>query len=682
MSCGSSLRLEREGMDWPAEFARKGLRMNYRELVREAITLLDKYEPDKQSVDSFIEDSAKTLGNHPSANQTFITDTVYGCVEHRKLLDIVVNVFYDQNGKSLFKADRNTFVVVCYLSMFHLEDLGLEQFSRIIKSLDTSKMHKFLSFFFNVTNLTTWIHGEWSHIYDATYVEHKWIAPLLRWRAQIEGLLDYLSKKITKGSLPRKSPKKCTQPQEFDLTKPKPRPLPAPEPIPQQEKTKPVPMSTHRAPKEPQLLEDIKQKNHLKAQQVLYEANIQQFQCANQQKSEKTQNTVSQIQENFNSKLKFDSVYSSGTPATQKMNNLPVRLNTTAILREGALYNRQMEEELNRLEHLMQGANEPSAFLQWQKEMREKDLQEELAQVERRRLEGKISYEEALLARQRVLELNQHKAQLKKEETAELMRKYAEKRLREEEEMKELVQQVASGHKNSKAAKIKLQEIKQRIVKEVSEQSRELLRQALEEAQAELSRKFELIRQIRAIESVPHNRHRFLDDTQTGGHELLCEMSLVELRERLARLREEEQREQEEKRHKIQEEKQSREQLLLEQLDTIAMCRTAARHATTQKQEEKKKRLKLQEAVSMDERVKALHKTLEMKQQERQNKRESEKGKVNIKQIATQKVKSYNQEKQALEEQHWLQLEQALERQVRREASSRNTSGLNYGKAI
>lgn len=64
----------------------------------------------------------------------------------------------------------------------------------------------------------------------------------------------------------------------------------------------------------------------------------------------------------------------------------------------------------------MQGASEPSAFLQWQKEMKEKDLQEELAQLERRRLEGKISHEEALLARQRVLELNQNKALLKKEE--------------------------------------------------------------------------------------------------------------------------------------------------------------------------------------------------------------------------------------------------------------------------
>ncbi|KAI4873340.1 hypothetical protein NFI96_029086 [Prochilodus magdalenae] len=617
--------------------------------------------------------------NQASSGEKFICDAVYGCIVHKRLLDIVVNVFYDQNEKTLLKADRNQFVVVCYLAMFHLEDLGLEQFSRIIKSLDSSKMHKFLRFFFNVTNLTTWIQGEWSQIYDAAYVEHKWIAPLLRWRTEIEGLLDYLSKKTTKGRLPRKSPKKCTQPQEFDLTKPKPRPLPAPEAIPQQEKTKPVPASTHRAPKDQQRLEELKQKNHLKAQQGLYEANIQQFRCANPQKSEKTQNTMSLIQQNFDAKLKFDTVYSSGTPVTQKMNNIPIRLNTTAILREGALYNRQMEDELNRLERLMQGSNEPSAFLQWQKEMREKDLQKELAQVERRRLEGKISYEEALLARQRVLELNQHKAQLKKEETAELMRKYAEKRLREEEEMKELVQQVASGHKNSKAAKIKLHELKQRIVKEVSEQSRELLRQALEEAQAELSRKFELIRQIRAIESVPHNRHRFLDDTEAGGHELLCEMSLVELRERLARLREEEQREQEEKKHRILHEKQSRQQLLLEQLDIIAVRRTAAQHATAQKQEEKKKRLKLQEAATMDERVKALQKTLKLKQQERQNK-ESEKANVNRnKEMATQKVKSYIHEKQALEEQHWLELEQALERQVRRETSRRNTSSQIYG---
>lgn len=53
-------------------------------------------------------------------------------------------------------------------------------------------------------------------------------------------------------------------------------------------------------------------------------------------------------------------------------------------------------------------------------------------------------------------------------------------------------------------------------MKEVSEQSRELLRQALEEAQAELSRKFEIIYEIRAIESLPHIRVRSFDDTEVS----------------------------------------------------------------------------------------------------------------------------------------------------------------------
>ena len=43
------------------------------------------------------------------------------------------------------------------------------------------------------------------------------------------------------------------------------------------------------------------------------------------------------------------------------------------------------------------------------------------------------------------------------------MQRYAEKRLQEEKEMRDLVQQVAEGHKNSKMAKERLHEYKQNI---------------------------------------------------------------------------------------------------------------------------------------------------------------------------------------------------------------------------
>ncbi|CAB1335259.1 unnamed protein product [Coregonus sp. 'balchen'] len=628
----------------------------YAALIKEATLLLDKFNADKQCVEEFTEDASKAMENLDALDRKFILDIISGCIEQKKLLDVVINVFYAQNGKCLLKADRNQLAIICYFSMFLIDDIGLLCFSKIVNSLDITKMHKFLSFFFNITNLSTWIQGEWSQIYDAAYVERNWIIPLLRWRPEIEILMAQLASRMSRGSQFKKATKKNTEPQEFSLTKPKARPLPAPEPIPLQEKHQPVPTSTYSAPKEKQVMEEVKQRNRQKAEQVLYEANTQQFKCANPQKSERTKSVMSQIVRSHDAQLKFDSLHTSGTPATHKPNNLPIRLNTTAILREGALYNRQVEEELRRMEQLVEGAGEPSSFLQWQKEMRERDLQEELAQVERRRLEGRISYEEAALARTRIMERNQKTALLKKEETAKLMQRYANKRLQEEKEMRDLVQQVADGHKNSKAAKVKLQEFKQRIVKEVSEQSRELLRQALEEAQAELSRKFEIIRQIRTIES-------------TAGHDLLGEMSLAELRERLAMLRDAEQREHQDRRGRILEDKKSREQLLLEQLDTIALHRTALGQAAARRQEERRARQELQQGVAEDERVVALQRRLEERQQERQRLKQREKNKAKIsEQSATHALNSWNHRMQTMEEQHWANLERSLERQVQQEA--------------
>lgn len=48
--------------------------------------------------------------------------------------------------------------------------------------------------------------------------------------------------------------------------------------------------------------------------------------------------------------------------------------------------------------------------------MRGKDLEEQLAEIECRRLQGKLSYEEAVLARQNVIQENKKKADLLREE--------------------------------------------------------------------------------------------------------------------------------------------------------------------------------------------------------------------------------------------------------------------------
>ncbi|XP_073343920.1 cilia- and flagella-associated protein 99 [Pagrus major] len=640
---------------------------SYGSLVREAIVLLDKFNAGRQCLDDFMEDASKDLQHMDSLHKNFILDVVSGCIEHKKLLDAVVSIFYGQNRKCLPR-DRSQFVVICYLATFALDDLGLQRFSNIVKSLDIKKMQTFLNFFF--TNLTTWIQKEWNTIYDAEYVEKHWIGPLLRWRPEIDILIKQLAVTVSRGGQVKKAPIKTTKPQEFSLTRPKPPTLPVPELIPQQAKSKPVPSSTYRAPKEMQKMEEIKQKNQQESEELLYEANMKQLRCANPQKSEHTKRVRSQITADFDSKLKFNSFRSSASPSSQKTNSWPAKLNTAATLRQKALYDRQVEEELQRLERLVEGAREPSSFLQWQKEMREKDLQEELTKIERRRLEGQISYKEAAMARARLMERNQETAQLKKEETAQLMRRYAEKRLQEEKEMRDLVQQVAEGHKNSKTAKEKLQKFKQSIVKEVSEQSRELLRQALEEAHAELSRKFEIIAEIRVIESLPHIRVQNFDDTETAGHELLGEMSLAELKERLALLREAQQAEQQQKREQILEEKEKKKQRLLEHLDKIDLYRRVQAQAAAIRKEERKARLSLQAKVTQDETVLALQKKLQEKQQEHQRLKQTEGKKTNTPEQAVRNTEIHNRVsmKKSLKEKSWEELELSLERHIQRNA--------------
>ncbi|XP_028994790.1 cilia- and flagella-associated protein 99 [Betta splendens] len=640
----------------------------YGSLVKEAIVLLDKFNTGDQCLDDFIEDASKDLQDMDAQHRVFILDAVSGCAEHKKLLDRVVNMFYGQNGRRLSRGDRSQFVIICYLTTFVLGHIGFQHFSNIVKSLDIKKMHTFLSFFF--TNLTTWIQDEWNSIYDADYVEEKWIGPLLRWRPEVNVLLDQLAVKLSQGTQVKRAASKTTEPREFALTKPKPRALPMPELIPQQDKCKAVPKSTYRPPKEKNIIEEVKQKNHRKAEERLYEANVKQFQCVKPQKSERTKQVMSQIQKEMESKFKYHSFHSSRCPTSNKTSNWSIKLNSAAILRQGALYERRVEEELHRMERFTEGAHEPSSFLQWQNEMREKDLQGELAEIERRRLEGRISYEEAAMARERVMERNQRTAQLKKQEAAELMRRYAEKRLQEEEEMRELVQQVAEGHKNSKRAKEKLLKLKQKIVKEVSAQSQELLRQALEEAQEELSRRFEIICEIRAIESLPHVRVKSFDDTETAGHELLGEMSLAELKERLCLLKEAQQLEQREKREQILEDKHSKKQLLQEQLEAVGLHRRALAQASATRKEERKSRPGLRQTVAQDERILALQKKLEEKQQERQRLRQTHGDKARSPEQAAvhTPVNTGTLESRSLKEKSWEELELSLKRYIQKDA--------------
>lgn len=69
-----------------------------------------------------------------------------------------------------------------------------------------------------------------------------------------------------------------------------------------------------------------------------------------------------------------------------------------------------------RVDRLVDGNGDFSEFLEWQKKMQAKDREEQRAAEACRRLRGKLSHEEAALARQQLLLENRHRATQKKEE--------------------------------------------------------------------------------------------------------------------------------------------------------------------------------------------------------------------------------------------------------------------------
>ncbi|XP_028294627.1 cilia- and flagella-associated protein 99 isoform X2 [Gouania willdenowi] len=600
---------------------------NYGSLVKEAIALLHKFKPERHCLDDFIENAGRNLQTLSSPQRNFVLDIVSGCIEHKKLLDVVIKEFYEQHGQNLFRSESSQFEIVCYLATFALDDLGLQCFSSIVKSLHLKKMLTFLSFFLSNLN---WIQDEWSNIYDAEFVVEQWIDPLVRWRPEINILLDQIAEKIHQGSCLKKLPIQTTVPKEFSLAKPKPRRPPSPEVIPKHIKSKRVPESTYVPPKVTQKMEEVKQRNRQQAEELLFDANVQQFRCANPHKSEHSKRVKAQIEEENNSKLKFNSFQSSGCPDIKK--TCHIKLNKAAIRRKEAHFVRQLDEELQRKEKL-QGGHGPSSFLQWQKEIIQKDLLEKRSQDERRRFDAQIRNKRVGVLRLQIAGQNQKTAQQQKEETAQLMKKYAEKRLQDEKTVRDLVQQIAEGHNNSKAAKEKLKKLKQSIVREVAEQNQELLRQALEKAEAELSRKFEIIQEIHSIETLPRVKVKHFDEAETAGHRFLDEMSVMELKERLAHLKKARQKEEEDKRKRILEEKRKEKQREQEVLDQMALQETIFAQARVAARNAKRKELKEQEdyinqLVAQDETIVAMKKKLQEATEELQRSKENERKKV------------------------------------------------------
>ncbi|RZF32557.1 hypothetical protein LSTR_LSTR006552 [Laodelphax striatellus] len=243
---------------------------------------------------------------------------------------------------------------------------------------------------------------------------------------------------------------------------------------------------------------------------------------------------------------------------------VPVKKTTTCILREAALIVKKEEKEIERLNRLLQGAADFTVFESFYDEMKCKDEKEKILDIEKKHLKGQITYEEAIRAKKNLTKVNKMKRiefEREKEKIEAQLKEYKEKEMESIKQQVERVQQIQQAVEEKKQV---LVEEKQKNAKELNEKTRALMIQLIKQQQDELNKKMDMIKEIRLLQSLRIIPKKEFDATETMNMGLFCEMSYLELTERLAMLREEMKEQLEQRQLRIKQEKVRQQEMLRE----------------------------------------------------------------------------------------------------------------------
>ena len=157
-------------------------------------------------------------------------------------------------------------------------------------------------------------------------------------------------------------------------------------------------------------------------------------------------------------------------------------MNTAVVLREEHVIKKQTEELVKKFDYLENGERNEDEFLNWQQEMRLNDLRQQIEESEKLKLQSKISYENAKLAKEEAALTNKTIARdlLMQKEALNKIR--AEKKKEEDSLKKKIVTDVKEYEKYViNTVKDELINTKKAIAQEVVKESEALQQQAYRE---------------------------------------------------------------------------------------------------------------------------------------------------------------------------------------------------------
>ena len=541
-----------------------------------------------------------------------------GCYRFSKLLERTVSHFFKHPlGETASRRDSPLYLAITYILIFQFSKIGSDQFTQMIRTQSPRNMYYFLSYLLDTENIQTWLYQEWCRSYDTEFVNTNICQPLLSISTQLSDYLQTLNDKIDSKQMPKlpslnKIPNTQTLP--FNLTQSKPKAQPAPEEVSTKQHYKPVDPRIYQAPGEATHIERAKEANKKSAENKLLDAQRKKPRCATMEKSDKTKAKIQEIVDERDSAFRESKSRKAKPYLPSKPADSLVKKNAACILREGVLFQREEQKKVQEVLELEAGGRDAGEYYRWQGSVLAEQLEREQLEIEKKHLMGRITYEEAIIAKQKLSEENKAMVESLKEERQQLLEEFFREREEERKKMQKLVEEISAGKENAKLAQDKLREMKRSIVAEVSRENQAMMQAAIEMAQAEMEKKMEVIQQIRAMERVPIIRAQFFDVTETGGHGLLSEMSVAELNERLDLMKVAVQEEEEARRSEINLGKKERQDMIESTVEFI-------REARSNQQRESSIKTKTEHSLQTSRKVQSNPEVLALKEklQARQN---------------------------------------------------------------
>jgi len=436
-------------------------------------------------------------------------------------------------------------------------------------------MNELFTYLFDEDVLKNKLREKWIKLYDFNFVDKDIIGGLLTTKKNISDLLTFIYNKATASHLsvdekeePTPSPqsmgpsttlmtkskpeetkggektdkdltrpktnKKVTIPVPFNLSENKPRILQEPMAISNQIKIKPLPLANYKKTSLKEIEEKRKEQLQIIKENIIEKnKKAKGFDLQTDKRPTNIEKIREEVEKKIQSTLQFDNKYMNPIKDISKC-EADVKYNEAAIIREEYLIDKKNKEEEAALNKILVEKKDSKEFERWQSEMKIKDDIIKMQEIEKRKLELEMNREVASTYMQRRIQKNQIKAAEHKKQEIINMKKRAEEKAEDIRLKKEVIKEIQKEKENVVKQKIQKKKENQELYKNRKKEFNELNLISQEEKKIYLQRRDDLIRQIRELEKLPIKRTTGFDPTETPGYGFLEEMSLVELRERLA----------------------------------------------------------------------------------------------------------------------------------------------------